>query len=55
MEELLTVREVGKILKVDRRTVINLINAKKLKGAMIGSQYRVRKEDLAEYIKNMEV
>jgi excisionase family DNA binding protein len=55
MEELLTAKEVANVLKVNRKTVINLINAKKLKASMVGVQYRVRKEDLQEYIKQMEV
>jgi excisionase family DNA binding protein len=55
MEELLTAKEVGKILKIHPKTVINLIVAKKLKATMVGVQYRVSQDDLKEYIKSREV
>ena len=51
MEELLTAKEVAKILKVNRKTVINLINEKALKASMVGVQYRIKKQDLEGYIK----
>jgi excisionase family DNA binding protein len=55
MEELLTVKDVVKILKIHRKTVIEFINQGKIKAHMVGSQYRIKPSDLKTYIKNMEV
>jgi excisionase family DNA binding protein len=55
MKVILTVTEVAAVLRVDRRTVITAIKKKKLKGFMVGVQYRVKREDLMKYINLMEV
>jgi excisionase family DNA binding protein len=43
------------MLKLSRQKVCALIRDKKIKAIRIDNQYRVSKEDFAEYIKNMEV
>ena len=55
MEEMLTVQAVADVLNVHYNTVFTLIRTGKLKASKIGVQYRIKPEDLKEYIKNMEV
>jgi excisionase family DNA binding protein len=45
-----TVEEVAEILKVSAQTVRKLIRQKKLKAFTVGSQLRIRKEDLDTYM-----
>ena len=49
MNNLLTVPEVAKILKVNRNTVYKLIRANELKAVLIGS-LKVTEEDLQAFI-----
>jgi excisionase family DNA binding protein len=55
MEEILTVKEVAKILRVSRQKVSELIRKKKLKATEVDYQYRVKKDWLEEYIKDCMV
>jgi excisionase family DNA binding protein len=48
--ELLTPDEAAKILKVNVRTVTNLIRSGELKGIKVGRIWRIREKDLEEYI-----
>lgn len=48
--DLFTVDEVTDILKVSRRTLYNYIKSGDLKAAKIGKYWRIRKEDLKEFI-----
>ena len=50
MDELLTVEETAKILKYIPQTVKKLIKENKLKGQKVGNEYRVRREDLENFI-----
>jgi len=52
--EFLTVEEVAKILKVDRRTVTRMIESRKLPARKVGggkekSFYRVMKSDVSKF------
>lgn len=45
-----TVEQVAEILQVSEQTVRKLIKDKQLKAFRVGSQIRVRKEDLDRYM-----
>lgn len=47
----LTIKEVCVVLKVSRFTVSNLIQSGKLKAHKIEKQYRIKKEDINQYLK----
>lgn len=47
---LYTVEEVREILKVTRRTLYNYIKNGDLKAIKIGKYWRIKKEDLAEFL-----
>ena len=47
-DEVLTVREVAKYLKLDERTVYNLANQRKLPAIKLGKQWRFKKADIDE-------
>jgi putative molybdopterin biosynthesis protein len=46
-----TPKEVAEILRVKRNTVIKLILNRKLSATIVGKQYRVSAEQLAEFYK----
>jgi len=50
LTDLLTPDEAAKILKVNVRTVTNLIRAGELRGVKIGRVWRIREEDLQAFI-----
>ena len=50
LTDLLTPDEAAKILKVNVRTVTNLIRAGELKGVKVGRVWRIREEDLQAFI-----
>lgn len=50
LEELLTVKEIEKYLKIGRAGVINLIHQGKLPAKKIGRVYRVKKSDLINFL-----
>lgn len=50
MEELLTLEEVARILKVSVQTVRRMIDENELKAIKIRGQWRVKREDLQDYI-----
>lgn len=45
-----TVEQVAEILQVSVQTVRNLIRRKELKAFRVGSQFRVKKEELDRYM-----
>lgn len=49
--DVLTVSEISKILKISKHLARRLIITNKLKGFMIGREYRVSKIELEKYIK----
>lgn len=49
---MLTVAEVAKMLSVSERTVRNLCNRGEIPHITVGSQIRIDKEDLQNYIKS---
>ena len=49
-DEVLTVDETAEYLRVHYQTVYSLIRQKKLKAARVGRQYRIKKEDIEEYL-----
>lgn len=48
--ELYTPEEVAEMLKVQPRTVREWLRDKKLKGAKLGKEWRVKKEDIEAFI-----
>ena len=52
MDELLTVREVQGILKVDRITIYRMLNDGRLKGSKIGQQWRFLRSDVERWLGN---
>ena len=50
LEELLTVREVEKYLKMGRAAVIKLIHQDKLPAKKIGRGHRVKKSELIAFV-----
>jgi len=50
MEEMLTVAEVAKALRVSVRTVYNLLEAETIRGVRVGRAWRVPESALREFI-----
>jgi excisionase family DNA binding protein len=50
MEELLTIEEVARILKVSVQTVRRMIDEGELQARKIRGQWRIKREDLRNYI-----
>lgn len=50
MDEFLTTKEISEMLKVNVLTVRRWIDAGRLKAARLGKQYRVKKEDLDNFL-----
>jgi excisionase family DNA binding protein len=51
--ELYTLEEVARILKVSVQTIRRMIAGGELKASKVRNQYRVRKDDLEEYLRKM--
>lgn len=49
-DNILTVKQVAKYLKVSERTVIRLIHDKKLKASKVGGSWRIREKDISKYL-----
>jgi excisionase family DNA binding protein len=49
-----TLEDVARILKVTRRTVYTYVNNKSLKAVKIGVEWRVKYQDLREFIQNLK-
>ncbi len=49
-DNVLTVKQVAKYLKVSERTVIRLIHDKKLKASKVGGSWRIREKDINKYL-----
>lgn len=49
--KLLTPYEVAKYLRVDYRTVYQLLHSGKLKGSKVGRVWRIRMEDVDRYLR----
>lgn len=49
--EVYTVNELAKMLKVATQTVYRLLESGELKGVKVGRVWRVRREDLEEYLR----
>jgi excisionase family DNA binding protein len=52
---LLTVAEVATVMRVSRMTVYRLIRRGQLKAIRVGRNYRVREDDLNEYLEAQAV
>jgi excisionase family DNA binding protein len=52
---LLTVAEVASVMRVSRMTVYRLIRRGQLKAIRVGRNYRVRENDLDEYLEAQAV
>lgn len=53
-DDILTVEELIEILKVQRKTIYNLLKTKKIKSIRVGREYRITKKALQEYIQNQD-
>jgi excisionase family DNA binding protein len=51
-EEILTIKELAKYLKINERTVYLLAKEKKIPGIKIGGSWRFKKEMIDNWIKN---
>jgi len=50
MDEIMTLEEVAKYLKVSERTVINWVNRGELPGGKIGTTWRFKREDIEKWV-----
>ena len=48
--ELLTVKEVAKILRVSNMTVYRLVKSKQLPAIRVGKNYRIKESDVNRYL-----
>ena len=55
VSRLLTVAEVAQVMRVSRMTVYRLIRRGQLKAIRVGRNYRVRENDLNEYLEEQAV
>jgi excisionase family DNA binding protein len=55
ISRLLTVAEVATVIRVSRMTVYRLIRRGQLKAIRVGRNYRVREDDLGEYLESQAV
>jgi excisionase family DNA binding protein len=49
-EKFMSVREVAKLLNVQKRTVQRLFQKKKLPGIKVGKEWRIKESDLEKWI-----
>jgi excisionase family DNA binding protein len=54
MEELLTVQEVAKILKVHPKTVKSYIDAGELKASWLGNRWRIKTKSVEGFVDERE-
>lgn len=55
MQKLHSASEAAQILGVTRDTIIEYIKSERLAGSLIGRRYRIRQEDLDQFIRNQRV
>jgi len=55
ISRLLTVAEVANVIRVSRMTVYRLIRRGQLKAIRVGRNYRVREDDLNQYLEAQAV
>ena len=55
LTRLLTVAEVASVMRVSRMTVYRLIRRGQLKAIRVGRNYRVREDDLNQYLESQAV
>ena len=51
-EELLTVTQTAKYLKVSEKTVRRLIKDRQLIASKVGSSWRIKESDITKYLRN---
>jgi len=51
MEAMLNIKETAEYLNCSEKTVRNLIDRGELKAYKVGNRWRIKKEDLEEYLK----
>ncbi len=49
-DNVFTVKQVAKYLKVCERTVIRLIHDKKIKASKVGGSWRIKEKDINKYL-----
>jgi excisionase family DNA binding protein len=55
MEEYLTTKDIATLLKVNILTVRRWIDAGKLKALFLGKEYRIKRSDFDQFMKEREV
>jgi len=55
ISRLLTVAEVAAVMRVSRMTVYRIIRRGQLKAIRVGRNYRVREDDLSQYLEAQAV
>jgi repressor LexA len=55
VEEILTLQEVAKYLKVDKRTVYRMVKSKKVPAFRVGNQWRFLKTDILKWIEDKNI
>lgn len=49
-EKFYTVQEVAQLLRVNERTILNLIERGEIKAVQVGNRYRISQEALDDYL-----
>jgi excisionase family DNA binding protein len=53
-DEILTIQEVAKYLKLNEKTTYRLASEKKLPGFKVGGSWRFKRSDLEDWIENQK-
>jgi excisionase family DNA binding protein len=53
-KEIMTITQVSEYLQISEMTTYKLVNEGKIKGFKIGRHWRVKKEDLTEFIERLK-
>lgn len=53
--QLLTPREAAALLRVNYRTVLDLITVGELRASRVGRLFRIRREEIARYLRSTQV
>lgn len=51
-DEMLTVSQAAKYLKVCDKTILRLINTKKITASKVGNRWRIKNTDIDKYIRD---
>ncbi len=54
MQELMTIKEIIKLLKIRKMTIYRYINAGKIKAYKLGKEFRVDKKDFETFLESIK-